>query len=132
MRLRACMLAIAVVTPLRAFAQTPAPPPEAAPPPPAAPPPAAPMPPPPPEAAPPPPPAAPMAPAAPAAGPKITWGGLVDAYYMLLLNKGNAVNTLSGATNVRQFDTNTNSATLSLAALSLNAGIDPVALQLDM
>ena len=40
MRLRACILAIAVVTPLRAFAQTPppagaAPPPEAAPPPPA-------------------------------------------------------------------------------------------------
>ena len=32
MRLRACMLAIAVVTPLRAFAQTPAAPPEAAPP----------------------------------------------------------------------------------------------------
>ena len=133
MRLRACILAIAVVTPLRAFAQTPAPPPaEAAPPP--APPPAAPLPPPPPPAAAPmaAPPAAP-APAAPAAPtPKMTWGGLVDAYYMYLLNKGDAVNSLSGATDIRQFDTNTNSATLALAALTLNASLDPVALQLDM
>jgi hypothetical protein len=129
------MLAIAVVTPLRAFAQTPpAPPAEAAPPPaapPAAPPPAppAPAPAPAPMAAPAPAPA-PAAPAVPT--PKMTWGGLVDAYYMYLFNKGNAVNSLSGATNIRQFDTNTNSATLSLAALSLNAAIDPVALQLDM
>src|SRR5262245_43388568 len=135
MRLRACILAIAVITPLRAFAQTPAPPPEAAPPPP---PPAAPMPPPPPppEAMPPAPVAvaAPMAPA-PAAGPKITWGGLVDAYYMFLFNPADGVNTLIGTNNtgnVRQFDTNTNSATLSLAAVSLNAAIDPVAFQLDM
>src|SRR5437763_1626008 len=84
MRLRACILAIAVVTPLRAFAQTPpAPPPEAAPP--APPPPAvvaAPA-----DATPPPPPpaavaAAPMAPAAPAAGPKFTFGGLADAYWL--------------------------------------------------
>src|SRR5262245_15726100 len=118
MRLRACMLAIAVLTPLRAFAQAPAAPAEAAPPP-AAPPPAAPMPPPPPpEAVPPPPPAvavaAPMAPAAPAAGPKFTWGGLVDTYYMYLFNKVDGANTLIGTTgvpNVRQFDTNTNSAT---------------------
>ncbi|HXU01480.1 MAG TPA: outer membrane beta-barrel protein, partial [Polyangia bacterium] len=139
MRLRACILAIAVVTPLRAFAQTPppAPPPEAAPPPP---------PPvvvaPPPEAPPPSPPAvavaAPMAPAAPAAGPKITWGGLVDTYYMYLFNKGSAPNTLVGALNtpttpnVRQFDVATNSASLSLAALTVNAAMDPVAFQLDM
>jgi hypothetical protein len=137
MRLRACILAIAVVTPLRAFAQTPppAPPPEAAPPPP---PPAVVVPPA--DAAPPPPPpaaavAAPMAPAAPAAapaaGPKFTWGGLVDAYYMYLLNKGNAPNTLVGTT-ARAFDTNTNSATLALSALTLNASMDPVAFQLDM
>src|SRR5689334_7251427 len=116
MRLRACILAIAVVTPLRAFAQTPppAPPPEAAPPPP---PPAVVVPPA--DAAPPPPPpaaavAAPMAPAAPAApaaGPKFTWGGLVDTYYMYLLNKGDAVNSLVGTVG-RAFDTNTNSATL--------------------
>src|SRR5215510_8665014 len=140
MRLRACILAIAVVTPLRAFAQTPppAPPPEAAPPPP---PPAVVAPPP--EATPPPPPpavavAAPMAPAAPAAGPKITFGGLVDAYYMFLFNKGSAPNTLVGALNstaspnVRQFDVVTNSASLSLAALTVNAQMDPVAFQLDM
>jgi len=62
----------------------------------------------------------------------MTWGGLVDAYYMYLLNKGDAVNSLSGATDIRQFDTNTNSATLALAALTLNASLDPVALQLDM
>src|SRR6185295_121705 len=124
MRLRACILAIAVVTPLRAFAQTPppAPPPEAAPPPP---PPAVVAPPP--EAVPPPPPpavavAAPMAPAAPPAGPKITFGGLVDAYYMYLFNPADGVNSLVGtlpsatAPNIRQFDVVTNSASLSLAA----------------
>jgi hypothetical protein len=78
------------------------------------------------------------APAAPAAGPKITWGGLVDAYYMYLFNKGNAPNTLVGTVgtptvpNVRQFDVATNSASLSLAALTMNASMDPVALQLDM
>src|SRR6476620_8534450 len=100
MRLRECILAIAVVTPLRAFAQTPpAPPPEAAPPPP---PPAVVAPPP--DATPPPPPpaavaAAPMAPAAPAApaaGPKFTWGGLVDAYYMAYFNRPDGTNTLIG------------------------------------
>src|SRR4029077_2755552 len=53
MRLRACMLAIAVLTPLRAFAQTPAAPAEAAPPPAAPPPAVAPTPPPPPPEAPP-------------------------------------------------------------------------------
>ena len=73
-----------------------------------------------------------MAPAAPAAGPKFTWGGLVDTYWMYLLNPASGVNTLAGATDVRQFDTNTNSVTLALAALSLNAAMDPVAFQLDM
>src|SRR3954463_2203972 len=142
MRLRACILAIAVVTPLRAFAQTPppAPPPEAAPP--AAPPAviAAPA-----DVPPPPPPpaavaAAPMAPAPAAApvGPKITWGGLVDAYYMYLFNPGSAPNSLVGTLptatsyNVRNFDVLTNSASLSLAALTMNASMDPVAFQLDM
>jgi hypothetical protein len=134
MRLRACILAIAVVTPLRAFAQTPppAPPPEAAPPPPppavVAPPPEAPPPPPPPAVAV----AAPMAPAAPAAGPKITWGGLVDTYYMYLLNPADMATSLEGATDVRQFDLATNSASLSLAALTMNASMDPVSFQLDM
>src|SRR5580765_4581890 len=108
MRLRACMLAIAVLTPLRAFAQTPAPeaaPPAAAPP---APPPAAP---PPVEAAPPA--AAPMAP--PAAAPaapvaKITWGGLVDTYYMYNFLQADGANSLvpPGGTGIvgRAFDTN--------------------------
>src|SRR3954469_23491997 len=126
MRLRACMLAIAVLTPLRAFAQTPAAPAEAAPPPAAPPAVVVPTPPPPPPEAPPAAiVAAPMAPAAaPApAGPKLTWGGLADAYYMYLLNKGSAVNTLQGTSNVRQFDTNTNSATLNLAMLTLNAAM---------
>jgi hypothetical protein len=138
MRLRACILAIAVVTPLRAFAQTP-PPPEAAPPPPPPPAvvaaPAEAMPPPPPPAAPMAPAPAPAAPAAPAAGPKITWGGLVDAYYMYLLNAGSAPNSLVGTlppNNIRNFDVVTNSASLSLAALTMNASMDPVAFQLDM
>jgi hypothetical protein len=131
------MLAIAVLAPLRAFAQTP-PPADAPPPPPPPPPPAveaAPMPPPPPPA----PPAAvevaaPMAPppAAAPAGPKFTWGGLVDAYYMYLLNPASGASSLGGAAAPRQFDTNTNSATLSLAALSLNAAMDPVTFQLDL
>jgi putative OmpL-like beta-barrel porin-2 len=75
--------------------------------------------------------AAPMAPAAPAAGPKFTWGGLVDAYYMYLFNPIDGANSLIGTT-ARAFDTNTNSATLSLAALSVNASMDPVSFQLDM
>jgi hypothetical protein len=134
MRLRACILAIAVVTPLRAFAQTPAAPADAPPPPP--PPVAAPMPPPPPEPMPPPPvavaaPMAPEAPAAASAGPKFTWGGLVDAYYSYLLNPGSAVNSLVGLQQ-RAFDTNTNSMTLALSALTLNASMDPVSFQLDM
>ena len=75
---------------------------------------------------------APAAPAAPAAGPKFTWGGLVDAYYMYLFNKGAAANTLVGTVAPRQFDTNTNSATLALSALTVNASMDPVAFQLDL
>jgi hypothetical protein len=50
---------------------------------------------------------------------------------MYLLNKGDAVNSLVG-TQARAFDTNTNSATLGLAALTVNASLDPVAFQLDM
>ena len=94
------------------------------------------MPPPPPEPAPPPPVAiaAPMAPAEPAAassGPKFTWGGLVDTYYQYLLNPGTSVNSLVGVQG-RAFDTNTNSATLALSALTLNASLDPVSFQLDL
>ncbi len=131
MRLRACILAIAVVTPLRAFAQTP--PPEAAPP--AAPPPAvivAPA-----DAPPPPPPpaAAPMAPAAattaPAAGPKFTFGGLADAYWLYYFNPADGSNSMAQPT-ARAFDTNGNSITLALTKLSMNASLDPVAFQVDM
>jgi hypothetical protein len=131
------MLAIAVITPLRAFAQTPAAPPEAAPPaaapPPAAPPPAA--------AAPMAPPAAPAAaPAAPAAPPvKFTWGGLVDTYWMYNFVQADGANSTvgpsvtpaAGAPVGRAFDTNANSMTLALAKLSMNAAIDPVSFQID-
>jgi putative OmpL-like beta-barrel porin-2 len=138
MRLRACLLAIAVVVPVRAFAQTPppAPPPpaEAAPPPvvvvtPAAPPPAA--------VVIVPPPAPPPAPAAaPISLPRFTWGGLVDTYYMYNFTPGDGGNSLvpplpaSGIVG-RAFDTNSNSFTLAYAKLSLNAAIDPVSFQLD-
>jgi hypothetical protein len=143
------MLAIAVVMPVRAFAQTPAPaapPPEAAPPAPPAPPPAAPPPPaaaapmaPPAAAAPAPAPAA--APAAPA--PKFTWGGLVDTYYMYSFLKADGANSLvppgggtGGGTapgiNGRAFDTNSNSLTLAYSKVSLNAAIDPVSFQFDL
>ena len=136
MRLRACLLAIAVVVPVRAFAQTP--PPAAPPPPPppveAASPPVAP---PPPAAAP-----APMAPpmavvvpppaAAPSAVPlpKFTWGGLIDTYYMFNFIRADGANTLTPPSG-RAFDTNANSMTLALAKMSLNASMDIVSFQLD-
>ena len=120
MRLRACLLAIAVVVPVRAFAQTP-PPADATPPPPppavvvtpAEPPPAA--------VVMVPPPAPPPAPAAPAAGPKLTWSGLVDTYYMYLFNPATGSSSIVPPVG-RVFDTNSNSITLALAKLSLNAG----------
>jgi hypothetical protein len=130
------MLAIAVVTPLRAFAQTPPPAPEAAPPAPPA------------EAAPPPAPAplplpppapvvveTPPAPAAPAAGPKLTWGGLVDTYWMYYINPPSGANSLTPPTSAvvgRAFDTNSNSFTIALSKVSLNASMDPVSFQLDV
>jgi hypothetical protein len=139
MRLRACLLAIAVVVPVRAFAQTP-PPADATPPPPpppavvvtpAAPPPAAVV-----IVPPPAPPAPAAAPAAPS--PKFVFGGLVDTYYMYNF-------TLPPGTNSnvfpqppfpvavgRAFDTNANSMTLALAKLTMNASLDVVSLQLDM
>jgi hypothetical protein len=149
MRLRACLLAIAVVLPIRAFAQTP--PPAAPPPPPmpAATPPAAPEKPdvgqtPAPAAAAPaaalvavpaPPPAAPaVIPAGPA--PKFVFGGLVDTYYLFNFTPPPGANTLAfpGPTFGvgRAFDTTANSITLALAKLSMNASLDPVAFQLDI
>jgi hypothetical protein len=138
MRLRACILAIAVVTPLRAFAQTPAapPPPEAAPPPP---------PPvvvsPPPDATPPPSPppvaiAAPMAPApAPAAAPwyqTLTLEALVDTYYMLNLGHlDNGADSLTPPA-LRQFDVSSNSFTLNYAKVGMGLSVDPVSFRIDL
>ncbi|HMF40571.1 MAG TPA: outer membrane beta-barrel protein [Polyangia bacterium] len=133
MRLRACILAIAVVTPLRAFAQTPAPPAEAAPPPAAPPPAAVPAPPPaPPPAAPAAAPAPAPAPAAPAGpAPKFTFGGLADTYWMYYFNPATGSNSTAGPS-ARAFDTNGNSITLALAKVSMNAALDPVTLQVDV
>ncbi len=135
MRLRACMLAIAVVTPLRAFAQTP-PPADAPPPPPAEAAPPAPMPLPPPPATPPPaavvevPP--PVAPAAPAASPlKLTWGGLLDSYYMWSFIQADGANSTVGPAG-RAFDVTSNSFSLALTKMSMNASIDPASFQLDL
>jgi hypothetical protein len=141
MRLRACLLAIAVVVPLRAFAQTPppAPPPpaDATPPPPAvvvtpAPAPAAAV-----VVAPPAPPPAPAAaPAGPS--PKFVFGGLVDTYYMYNFTPPPGTNSLTfpqppfPVAVGRAFDTNANSMTLALAKLTMNASLDVVSLQLDM
>jgi hypothetical protein len=77
---------------------------------------------------PPPVPAAPAAPATPA--PKLTWGGLVDTYYMYLFNPASGNNSLTPPVG-RVFDVNPNSFNLSLAKLSLNAAIDVVSFQFD-
>ena len=140
MRLRACLLAIAVVVPVRAFAQTPppaAPPPaEAAPPPPAVV--VTPAPPPPAAVVIVPPPAPPAPAAAPAApSPKFVFGGLVDTYYLYNFTPPSGYNSLqfpqASAPGVgRAFDTMANSMTLALAKLTMNASLDVVSLQLDM
>ncbi|HXJ21565.1 MAG TPA: outer membrane beta-barrel protein [Polyangia bacterium] len=78
-------------------------------------------------ATPPPPPA--PAPATPA--PKLTWGGLVDTYYMYLFNPASGMNSLTAPVG-RAFDVNPNSFNLSLAKVSLNAAMDPVSFQLDV
>lgn len=135
MRLRACMLAIAVLAPLRAFAQTPAPgeaaPPPAAPPVEAAPPPAAPPPAPAPVVIAPAPVAAPVPVASAVPVPKITWGGLIDTYYLYNFIRPDGANSLLNPVG-RAFDTNANSITLNYAKVSMNASIDPVSFQLDM
>jgi hypothetical protein len=141
MRLRACLLAIAVVVPVRAFAQTP--PPAAPPPAEAAPPPAAPAPavvvttPAPAVVVVTPPPAAPAPAAAPAGpAPKFVFGGLVDTYYMYNFTPPSGANSLVFQPPVagvgRAFDTNVNSMTLALAKLTMNASLDVVSLQLDL
>jgi hypothetical protein len=124
MRLSACVLAVAVLSPFAARAQTPA----EAPPPPPAPPPAAPM---------APPPAAPAdaapAPAA-AAPPAKTWKdlltveGLVDTYYLYNFTGSNSLVPPGG----RQFDLNSNTFTLNYAKVGLGVAADPVGLRIDL
>ena len=138
MRLRACMLAIAVLTPLRAFAQDPPPAAPAAPAapvaeavPPAAPPPA---PPPPVEA---PPPAAVVTTPAPAPAPeasplKLTWSGLVDSYYMYVFNQADGTNSTTPPGGPRQFDVSSNSFSLALTKVGVNAAIGAASLQVDL
>jgi Putative beta-barrel porin-2, OmpL-like. bbp2 len=126
MRLCASVLAIAVLSPLSAFAQEPPPAAPATPPadaPPAATTTGAPA-------------AAPVA-VTPVvtATPAKSWkdlaviDGLVDAYYQAIFNGRNSTN---GATAVRQFDTNTNTFTLAYAKLGIGVNADPVGLRMDI
>jgi hypothetical protein len=152
MRLRACTFALAAVLPLRAFAQTPPPPPPPAaadvPPAAAMPPAEKPVVPQEPAATPPSPPAVmatppapvPPAPAVAPPAPKLTWGGLVDTYYLFNFTR-NGANTLlppglAAPMGVvlpnRVFDNSSNSFELALAKVSLNAAMDVVSFQLDM
>jgi hypothetical protein len=130
MRLSACVLAVAVLSPFAARAQTPPPgAPPAAPPPEAAPPPAAVI------VTPPPPPPA----AAPAAAPAKTWKdlitveGLVDTYYQWNFTGTTSLTTPAGAPIiVRSFDVNANTFTLNYAKVGIGVNADPVGLRLDL
>jgi len=130
MRLCASVIAIAVLSPLSAFAQEPPPgaPPAGAPP--AGAPPAA-------EAAPAAPAAAAPAAAAPAAPAKtwkdlITMEGLVDSYYQIYLNPpagpNNSLTQLGG----RQFDVNSNTFTLNYAKVAVGMSADKAGFRIDM
>jgi hypothetical protein len=137
MRLAVCASALGLLVSAPAFAQVP----PAVPPPPTpaveAAPPVAPAPPPVVEVVPPPavvvvaPPAVPAAPAAAAPAPKFVFGGLADTYYLFNFVRESGANTLTPPVG-RAFDTVSNSATLALAKLTMNASLDPVSLQLDI
>jgi hypothetical protein len=75
-------------------------------------------------------------PAAPAPTPKFVFGGLVDTYYMYNFTPPSGANSLSSVQPSvgvgRAFDTNSNSITLALAKLTMNASLDVVSLQLDL
>jgi hypothetical protein len=124
MRLRASVIAIAVLSPLAAFAQEPppavpagAPPADAN----AAPPPAAPV------------EATPVAvAAAPSKGWKdlVTLEGLVDTYYMWNFMNGGSLNGVGAGT--RAFDVNTNTFTLNYAKVGVGVSSDNVGLRLDL
>jgi hypothetical protein len=132
MRLCASVIAIAVLSPLSAFAQEAAP--AAAPPAPAAAAPAA-------EAtttaAPAQAAAVPAAPPAPAAAPAKTWkdlvtfDGLVDAYYMWNFSAPSGMNNSLTPTFGRAFDTNSNTFTLNYARLGIGVSADNVGLRID-
>jgi len=130
MRLSACVLAVAVLSPFAARAQTPPPgAPPAAPPPEAAPPPAAVVVTPP----PPPPPAAPAAPPAKTWKDLITVEGLVDTYYQWNFTGSTSVTSPAGAPIVvRSFDVNANTFTLNYAKVGIGVNADPVGLRLDL
>jgi hypothetical protein len=132
MRLCASVIAIAVLSPLSAFAQEP--PPGAPPAAPAGAPPAA-------EGAPPAAPAAPpaaaAAPAAPAAPAKtwkdlVTFDGLVDAYYLFNFSGSGTNSSLIMPQYQRSFDVNSNTFTLSYAKLGIGMSADNVALRMDL
>ena len=127
MRLSACVLAVAVLSPFAARAQTP---PEGAPP--AAPPPAAPPPPAAVVVVPPPPPAAPAAPPAKTWKDLITVEGLVDTYYMWNFTGSTSLTPPAGTIPVRSFDVNSNTFTLNYAKVGIGVNADPVGLRLDL
>jgi hypothetical protein len=133
MRLRLSAIAIALLTPLAAFAQEPPPAAPAAAPPADVP--AAPAPAPAAEAAPAAAPAAaPVAAAAPAKSWKdlLTVDGLVDAYYMAYLNPPSGANNSLIAPAGRNFDVNSNTFTLNYAKVGLGVNADNVGLRIDM
>lgn len=124
MRLSACVLAVAVLSPFAARAQTPPPgAPPAAPPPEAAPPAAVVVTPP-----PPPPAAAPAAPPAKTWKDLVTFEGLVDSYYQYNLTGTTSTTAPLG----RQFDVNSNTFTLNYAKLGIGVNADPVGLRMDL
>jgi hypothetical protein len=129
MRLCASVIAIAVLSPLSAFAQEP--PPGAPPAAPAGAPPAAEA------AAPAPAPAPAAAPAAPAAPAKtwkdlITVDGLVDTYYLINFNGVSPNKSLTPPGYQRSFDQNSNTFTLNYAKVGIGMSADNVALRMDL
>ncbi len=63
--------------------------------------------------------------------PKFTFGGLVDTYWMYLINPASGSPSITPPVG-RIFDNSSNSINLALAKLTMNASLDPVSLQLDI
>jgi hypothetical protein len=138
MRLKLTALALALLVPLTAFAQDPAPAapetpadPSAQPPPPPPPPPPVDQPPPPPPMdMPPPAPSAPLDTAsgpAPASAPNLKWEGLVDSYYLYKFTGDTSLEDPG----LRAFDGLGNNFTLGYAKLAVQLDADPVGLRID-